>query len=274
MMTLPAHDTQHRGKWKDRWGAMSLAIGLLLVALAACAPAEASRGDERGLTVGAAADLQFAFTEIGRLFEEETGIRVTFTFGSSGNLARQIEHGAPIDLFASADEAYVHGLASMGAILPDSIRLYAIGRIVLVSNRASGARVQQLDDLASPGVARIALANPDHAPYGRAGRQALESAGLWEALGPKLVYGENVRQALQFVQTGNAEAGIIALSIADVPEIEYMLIDDSLHAPLRQALGVVRGGQEDLARQFADFVNGPRGGPVMERYGFASPDGS
>jgi molybdate transport system substrate-binding protein len=251
---------------------VALAATLLVVALAAaCAPASASRGEGETLTVAAAADLQFAFTEIGRLFEEETGARVTFTFGSSGNLARQIENGAPIDLFASADEAYVHGLASTGAVLADSVRLYAIGRIVLASNRESGASVHRLDDLLGPGIARIALANPDHAPYGRAGRQALESAGLWDALQPKIVYGENVRQALQFVQTGNAEAGIIALSIAEVPEIEFVLIDGSLHAPLRQALGVVRGGQEGLATEFAEFVNGPIGTPIMQRYGFLPP---
>lgn len=261
--------------WRARRLPSLLAMGVIAMSLAAaCAPAAASPGgnEEHGLTVAAAADLQFAFTEIGRLFEVDSGERVTFTFGSSGNLAGQIVHGAPVDLFASADESYVRALASSRAVIPESVRLYALGRIVLASNKKSGANVRGLDGLLDPGVVRVALANPDHAPYGRAAKQALKSAGLWDDLQPKIVYGENVRQALQFVQTGNAEAGIVALSIAEVPEIEYVLIDGSLHEPLRQAMGVVRGGREALAERFAAFVNGPEGRPVMDSYGFLLPE--
>ncbi len=222
--------------------------------------------------MASASDLQFAFTEIGSIFEKETGAKVTFTFGSSGNLAKQIENGMPVDLFASADEEYVRQLAARGSLVPDTERLYALGRIALVSSRTSGATVAKLEDLLKSEVKRVALANPDHAPYGRAARQALESAGLWERVETRVVYGENVRQALQFVQTGNAEAGIVALSIVDVPEVSHTLVGESLHQPLRQSMVVIKGTrQESLAREFEALVLGPKGRPIMQKYGFTLP---
>ena len=258
---------------RDRGTSAILGACLLAaVAVAACAPAAASPRQEKALTVAAAADLQFAFTDLGGLFKKETGTRVTFIFGSSGTLAQQIENGAPVDLFASADDTYVYRLAAKGVVLPDTEQPYAVGRITLVASRSSGLRIAALADLLQPEVRHVAIANPDHAPYGRAAKQALESAGLWERLRPKVVYGEDVRQALQFVQTGNAEAGIVALSIADVPEVSRVILEESLYQPLRQLLVVVKGArQEDLARQFAAFVNGPVGRPVMKRYLFLLP---
>ena len=249
-------------------------LGCLLVAtaIAACAPAAASPAKDGGLTVAAAADLQFAFADLGRLFEQEAGTKVTFLFGSSGTLAQQIENGAPVDLFASADEGYVRRLAARGLVIPETEQPYAVGRIALVASRLSSVQIVSLEDLLQPDVRHVAIANPDHAPYGVAARQALESAGLWERLQPKVVYGENVRQALQFVQTGNAEGGIVALSIAEVPEVSYVILDESLYQPLRQLLVVVKGArQEELARRFAAFVNGPEGRPVMARYRFLLP---
>ena len=245
---------------------------LIGVSLGACAPTAAVPEQGRTLTVAAAADLQFAFTDLGESFQKETGAKVTFIFGSSGTLAQQIENGAPVDLFASADEEYVRQLAAKGVVLPDTEQPYAVGRIALVGSRSSGPRVTTLQDLVQPAVKHIAIANPQHAPYGAAAKQALQSTGLWEQLQPKVVYGENVRQALQFVQTGNAEAGIVALSIAEVPEVSYTILDESLYQPLRQLLVVVRGAkEEDLARQFAAFVDGPEGRPVMRRYRFLLP---
>lgn len=245
---------------------------LAALALVGCAPAASSPTRDKTLTVAAASDLQFAFTDLGRLFQEETGAKVTFLFGSSGTLATQIENGAPVDLFASADEGYLRELASRGAMISGTEQLYGIGRIVLVTYRKSGLPLSNLKDLLAPEVKHVAIANPDHAPYGLAARQALTSLGLWEQVSPKVVYGENVRQALQFVQTGNAEAGIVALSVASVPEVESTAIDDSLYQPLRQSMAIVKGtGQEQLARAFVAFVNGPRGRPVMKSYGFALP---
>jgi len=224
------------------------------------------------LTVAAASSVQFAFTELGRQFEAQTGHRVVFVFGSTGNLAAQIEHGAPFDLFAAADEVHIDGLRAKDLIIEDTQQLYALGRIVLASNTQLAEPPRALQDLLRPDITRIALANPDHAPYGLAARQALVNAGLWDELQPKIVYGENVRQALQFVQTGNAEAGIVARSIAGVPGVTYTAIPIELHDPLRQKLAVIRGTRdEELARQFAAFVTGPEGQVIMEKYGFSAP---
>jgi len=177
-----------------------------------------------------------------------------------------------VDLFAAANAQFVKELQQKGLIIPDTRQLYAVGRIVLVSRKAGEVRVTDLAGLLDPGIAKVAIANPDHAPYGMAAKQALVAAGLWEKLQPKLIYGENVRQALQFVQTGNAEAGIVALSVANVPEVTYSLINDSLHEPLEQELAVIRGTpREQAARDFIRFVNGPDGRKIMRKYGFTLP---
>lgn len=257
-----------RGKAKRGW--MALGIGVLAGSLIALTGQPLA--GERSLTVAAASDLQFAFAAIGALFERETGAKAIFTFGSTGNLARQVENGAPVDVFAAANVQFIEELVAKGLLLATTRQVYALGRIVLASNRQTGLRLRDLRDLLRPEVKRVALANPQHAPYGLAARQALESLGIWDWVRPKLVYGENVRQALQYVQTGNAEAGIVALSIAYVPEVTYALIDDRLHRPLKQALAVVRGTRdEELARRFIAFVNGPKGRPIMKRYGFLLP---
>lgn len=227
---------------------------------------------ERPFTVAAASDLQYAFTELGQRFETKTGQRVVFTFGSTGNLAKQIEHGAPIDLYAAANLSFVTDLTQKGHLIPETQALYAVGRIVMASSKASGVTALELTDLLDPKVKQIAIANPEHAPYGTAAKEALISAGIWEQVQPKLVFGENIRQALQFVQTGNAEVGFVALSVAEVPEISYVLVDERLHRPLSQALAVVKGSlHEQIARDFAAFVMGPEGQPVMQRYGFSLP---
>lgn len=256
------------------WGPL---LGFLL--LTACtplgagsAPASSSAGDGE-LLIAAAANVQFAFEEIGLRFQQETGRDVTFSFGSSGNLASQIENGAPFDVFAAANVAYVDQLRDHGLIVPDTLRLYAQGRVALVVNRASGAEATSPEDLLAPSISRIAIANPQHAPYGLAAEQVLQRAGIWSAVQPKIVYGENVRQALQFVQTGDAPAGLVALSIADVPEVAATVVDPSLHEPLNQALAVIRGtAHEQAARQFVDFVMTTEGQSILKKYGYAEPE--
>lgn len=265
------------GSLRGLWG-RSLCLLLLPWLAVACAaqpaslpppPADVSPAP---LTVAAAADLQFAFTEIAALFEARTGQPVTLVFGSTGQLAQQIENGAPFDLLAAANIAFVEALRDQGLVFADSVALYAEGRIVLAVNRESGVAATSLDDLTNPMIQRIALANPEHAPYGMAAKEALTRAGVWAAVEPKLVYGENVRQTLQFIQTGDAQVGIVALSVADVPEITWTLIDGDLHTPLRQSLAVVASStQPDAARAFAAFINGPEGRPIMQRYGFVLP---
>jgi len=224
------------------------------------------------LTVFAAADLQMAFGEVKPLFEKAAGVRVTLVTGSTGNLAKQIEHGAPADVFFSANQGFVDDLRAAGAIIPQTRALYAQGRLVLAAPRKSAVAVRELTDLLKPEVRRVAIANPAHAPYGRAAQEALERAGLWERVRSKLVYGENIRHALQFVETGAVEAGIIALSVADVPGITHVPVDPTLHAPLNQVAAVVkRSARPELGAAFIQFVNGPEGRPIMKRYGFLLP---
>lgn len=226
-------------------------------------------GQPPPLTVYAAADLAFPFKEIVPLFEKQSGSRVTLVLGSTGNLAKQIEHGAPADVFFAADVAFIEQLRDKGVIIPESRLMYAQGRLVLATSNKTGVRVTGLKDLSRPDVKRIAIANPDHAPYGRAAREALEAVGLWDPLRPKLVYGENIRHAMQFVETGAVDAGIVAQSVANVPDITSVVIDPSLHRPLNQmAVVVKRSTRPELGLAFLGFVNGPDGRAIMKRYGF------
>jgi molybdate transport system substrate-binding protein len=224
------------------------------------------------IQVAAAADLQFAFTEIAANFEQQTGNKVNLVFGSTGQLAQQIENGAPYDLFAAANRAYIDDLAAKNQILPQSVALYARGQLALAVNRQAGVSALSLKDLLDPAIKRIAIANPEHAPYGLAAKQALESLGLWEQLKPKLVYGENVRQTLQYIQTGDAQVGIVSLSVANVPEVSWTLIDAALYEPLDQALGVVAtSAHPEIASQFAAFINSESGRASLRKYGFVLP---
>lgn len=224
------------------------------------------------LVVSAAADLRFAFSEIGVLFEKETGIPVVFNFGSTGLLAQQIEQGAPVDLFAAANISYVEELAQQGLVVPDTVALHARGRITLWTREDSPIRVERLEDLARPAVRRVAIANPDHAPYGIAAREALQSVGLWESIQPKLVLGENVLQTLQYAENGDVDVSIVALSLSMQRPGRWTLIPQEMHAPIDQALAVVASSRrQEEARRFAAFVNSPEGREVMRRYGFILP---
>lgn len=248
------------------------ALFFLLLLLAACDKRTGVSTPDEPLLVAAASDLQFAFAEIGEQFEAETGQKVTFTYGSTGNLTTQIENGAPFDILAAANVSFVESLTEQGLTIPDTQQLYAQGRIVLVVNRESGVEATSLEDLLDPAITRIAIANPEHAPYGQAAREALQSAGVWAEIEEKVVLGENVSQTLQFVQTGDAPVGIVALSIADVSEVTGTLLPAELHEPINQALAVIRSTTNEAgARAFIDFVNSPAGRDIMKRYGFLLP---
>jgi molybdate transport system substrate-binding protein len=223
------------------------------------------------LIVAAAADLVFAFREIAPLFERQHQAKATLTFGSTGQLAQQIQHGAPVDVFLAANLAFVEDLRAKGMVLADSVEPYAQGRIVLATHRSRQA-LASVKDLAREDVKRVAIANPTHAPYGMAAREALVSAGMWERIQPKLVHGENIRQALQFLETQNVDAAIISLSLANAPDIRFSPIDPTLHRPIVQAAAVTaRSRHPELARAFIRFVNGPQGRPIMKRFGFLLP---
>jgi molybdate transport system substrate-binding protein len=228
--------------------------------------------------VAAASDLKFALEEIAAAFTRATGEKVALTFGSSGNFARQIRQGAPFAMFLSADEALVEGLARDG-FTQGAGDLYAIGRIVYFA--PAGSPLAPDADLASlkraiaagQGV-RFAIANPEHAPYGRAAKEALQGAGLWEAIAPRLVLGENVSQAAQFATTGGAHGGIFAYSLALSPAVgakgRYALIPESAHQPLRQRMVLLKGAGPPAERFYA-FVKGAEARTIFDRYGFTLP---
>ena len=224
---------------------------------------------ETSLTVAAAADLTPAFEELGREFESATKTKVVFVFGSTGMLTRQIENGAPFDLFAAANVSYVDQLDQQGLIIPDSKAIYARGRITLWTPNESPLRLQGIADLARPEVQRVAIANPDHAPYGFAAKQALQSAGVWERVQPKLVYGDSIRQTLQYAETGNVEVSIVALSLSIQSNGRWTLIPEELHQPIDQGLAIMRSSKnEQVARAFAAFISSPQGKAIMKKYGF------
>lgn len=227
------------------------------------------------ITIAAAADLKFALDEIVVLFSKaHPADRVETIYGSSGKFQTQIRQGAPFDLYFSADIAYPRALKAEG-FAASEVQPYAVGRIVLWSPSRDAGRMT-LADLAEPAIRKIAIANPKHAPYGKRAEEALRAAGVWEKVEAKLVYGENVAQTAQFVQTGNAQAGIVALSLALSPELArqggYALISDKLHQPLEQGFIVTRRAAGNLlAQAFARFMTGQDARAVMTHYGFGLP---
>lgn len=242
------------------------------VLLAGCRSETSNSTQPRTLTVSAASDLTPAFQEIGREFERQEGVKVTFNFGSTGQLAQQIEQGAPVDLFAAANVSFIEGLEKKNLIISETKALYAQGRITLWTRDDSPVKLERVEDLARPEFKKVAIANPEHAPYGAAAREALETAGVWDAVSPKLVYGENISQTLQYAESGNVDAAIVALSLSTQSKGRWVLIPAELHKPLNQALGVVKGTKhEQEARRFAAFVNSAQGRAVMRRYGFVLP---
>ncbi len=227
------------------------------------------------ITVAAAADLKFAMDEIVANFRTANpGSDVEVVYGSSGKFHTQIQQGAPYDLYFSADIAFPRNLAKVGLSASD-VKPYAFGRIVLWSATLDATRMT-LASLADPKITRVAIANPKHAPYGKRAEEALRAAGLWEKVEPKLVYGENIAQTAQFVLTGNAQVGVIALSLALGSGLEskggHWLIPAGLHEPLEQGFVVTRRAAENpLARRFADHMEGKAARAVMTRYGFVLP---
>lgn len=224
------------------------------------------------LRIAAASDLQTIMPRLIERFEADHPIKVVATFGSSGQLAQQIRQGAPFDVFLSANRKYVAELASDKAIDPLTVRDYAIGTLVLVVREDQADRVKSLEDLRESFVKKIAIANPETAPYGEAAKQALSNSGLWEPLEPKRVQAETVRQALQFVQTGNAEAGLVGSAIAKVEGLRAFPIDQKRYAPLWQSLGVTTVSTlPDEARLFAQFIRGEDGQKILGEAGFRPP---
>jgi molybdate transport system substrate-binding protein len=246
---------------------------LLLMALATPVFAQ------QELTIAAAADLQSAMREIATRFEKTTGAKVKLSFGSSGNFFSQIENGAPFDLFFSADIDYPKKLQAAGLAIPDSLYQYATGKIVLWVPKSSALDVSRgLQVVADPSVQKLAIANPEHAPYGRAAQAALRRAGLWDKVSSKLVLGENISQTAQFVQSGNADAGILALSLVLAAGMKdqgrYFEVSQDLYPPLQQSAVILSHSQhKELAARFMDFLKTDEIRSLLKQYGF-STDGA
>jgi molybdate transport system substrate-binding protein len=257
-------------RFQSSFNSLAATLFILLLSFAALTACKSNPQNQAAeLHVAAASDLIPAFEEIGREFEKSHNSKVIFSFGATGMLTRQIENGSPMDVFAAANVGFVEQLERKGMILSDTKAVYARGRIALWTRKDSGLTIEKIDDLARDEVKRIAIANPDYAPYGMAAREALESAGIWDAVKPKLVYGENIRQTLQFAETGNVEAAIVSLSLSSKSDGRWVLIPEELHKPISQGLAVIKETKnEKTAREFVSFVMGSQGQAILAKYGF------
>ena len=246
---------------------------MFLAALCWSGPTEAAE-----IAVAAASDLNFAFKELATEYEKKTGHHVKLSLGSSGNFFSQIQNGAPFDLYFSADIGYPKKLEEAGLVVFGSLYRYAVGRIVVwVPARAPLAREKlRMEVLLDPSIKKIAIANPKHAPYGRAAIAAMQHFKVYDHVKDRLVFGENISQAAQFVESGAAEIGIIALSLALAPSMKeagrYWEIPPAAHPPLEQGAVILKASKNQaVATGFLDFLKGTQGQEIMRRYGFTLP---
>jgi molybdate transport system substrate-binding protein len=217
------------------------------------------------ILVAAASNLSVSFAEVARAFTAKTGIPVTFSFAATGDLAEQIVNGAPYDLFAAADVRHAEELRNRGLLIPETCARYARGRLVLWKPR--GDPLREVQDIAR--MSRIAIANPQIAPYGQAAVESLGALGIWREVEPKVVYGNNVSQTQQYAATGNVDAAFLPLALLTNAQGHYLEVDERLHRPIDQALGVVKASRnQDSARRFAAFILGPEGQAILKRYGY------
>lgn len=229
------------------------------------------------LAVAAAADLNFAMKEIAQHYQHDTGNTLRLSFGSSGNFFIQIQNGAPFDLFFSADVGYPQKLEQSGLAEPGTLYRYAVGQIVLwVPSNSKLDLARSLNVLLDPSIKKIAIANPAHAPYGRAAEEALRKAGVYDRIKNKLVLGENISQTTQFVETGNADIGVVAESLAVSPTMKlegrYAEVPVNLYTPIEQAAIVLKTSHKQaLAKGFLEYLRRPAAQQILARYGFSLP---
>src|SRR3989454_1112061 len=267
---------------EDPGGRMSRIVGLLgAIVMSVLGGILGSPVQAGEISVAAAADLNFAFKEIVADFEKKTGNMVKLSLGSSGNFFAQISNGAPFDLYFSADIAYPKKLEEAGLAEPGTLYMYAVGRIVVWVPKGSPIDVASfgIKALQHPSIKRIAIANPKHAPYGRAAIAAMEHFKVHDAVKDKLVLGENISQTAQFIQTGGADIGIIALSLAVAPAMKesgaYWEVPLDAYPRLEQGAVVLKAAKDlKTARAFLDYLKGPGGADVFKRYGFFLPEKS
>lgn len=250
---------------------------LSLTAFSACRQPSSQTANPAAqeITVAAAANLSDSFPELALEFTKQTGIKIVLSFGSTADLAKQIENSAPFDVFASADVGHVSALEQKGLITSGTMSRYARGSLVIWVPDGSTVTVKRPEDLADRSVERIAIAKPDIAPYGAAAVEALRALNLWEKVEPKVVYGMNVSQVRQFVSSGNAEVGFLPRSLVQNGKGTFVEVDEKLHQPIDQALGVVKASpKQEEARRFTSFVMSPEGQKILQQHGYKTAAGS
>lgn len=248
---------------------------IAFIMVVSCSVSQVAAGE---MTIAAASDLNFAMKELVVEYEKATGTHVRLSLGSSGNFYAQIQNGAPFDLYFSADIGYPRKLEEAGLTVPGSLYRYAVGRIVLWTGTASRIDVTKgLEVLRDPAIKKVAIANPKHAPYGRAAVAAMQHFNVYEPVKEKLILGENISQAAQFIESGACEIGIVALSLALAPAMKaggtYWEIPAEAYPPLEQGAVIVKSSkQQESAKQFLEFMKGSQGQEIMKRYGFTLPN--
>lgn len=280
-MSAPPFCHPERNSGRGPGWSRGISLPLLLLLSVSCflvaAPAFCA-GEPSTLAIAAASDLRFAMQELAARYERQTGNKVSVSYGSSGNFHAQIRNGAPFDLFFSADIGYPRELEAAGLAESGTLYEYAVGRLVLWVPADSPVDVAKRgwDALLDPAIRKIAIANPRHAPYGRAAVAALQSAGLYERVAGKLVYGENISQAAQFVQSGNAQAALLAFSLAVSPPLasagKFWEVPAAAHPPLAQGAIVLKSSpRKKIAAAFLEFVKSAEGRAILRRCGFTVP---
>lgn len=249
-----------------------LLVALLISAGCKSRSTNIHENSSSGLTIAAAANLTDAFAEIGPRFTSRTGIQVVFSFGATADLAKQIENGAPFDIFAAADSEHVEQLEEQGLLTPGTRALYARGRLVMWWPANSWVKATRIQDITAPEFERIAIAKPEVAPYGRAAVESLRALGIWNAVERKVIYAQNVSQAKQYVATGNAEVAFIPAALVKTGEGSYVDVADNLHQPIDQALGIVKESTKQAeARRFVEFLLSTEGRELMAQKGYDPP---
>jgi len=234
--------------------------------------AQQNQTDSPELIVAAAANLTEAFAEVGARFTSESGIRVVFSFGATADLSKQVENGAPFDVFAAADTAHIEVLEREGLLTPGTRTLYARGRLVMWLPAGSNLKAGRIEDITAKPFERIAIAKPDVAPYGQATVESLQALRIWSQIEPKIVYAQNVSQAKQYAATGNAEVAFIPLALLKPGEGIYIEVSEQLHRPIDQALGIIKGSpNQAAARQFVSFLMSPEGQNLLSKNGYSKP---
>lgn len=254
----------------SQFASIQAAYSILVVSL--LLPSVCATAQERSLTIAAAANISEALEEIRSAYSAKYSVKLVFSFGASGSLAQQIRNGAPFDLLVSADVGTVAKLLEEGWILLGTVKIYARGQLVLWTEESTRVRLNSLEDVLQPAVERIAIAQPATAPYGRAAVEALKAAGLWERVKDKVIYAENVNQAQQYAATRNTDVTFIPLALVHRAPGRYVRVDEKLHMPIDQALGIIRNSAHHAAaKEFAEFLLGEQGRVILKKFGYTFP---